>query len=204
MLKSLDEQRLNAYRLEQNQYRQYRTSGSSEYYSLHNCSFPLIHHSYIQVREHRMDMREWTQNNRCIQQGTHFPLCIKLGGIGRRSKRAQLGRNRGTKEYREKQNAKQSASVSQDNTKTAGSARGGKKFFGIGPKERVAPTAIADPHNPRRCTSCSGLNHTENTCPAAWMSQAMALGKPKRRHSSTAVPPPVHQSPQHGETLLNL
>ena len=204
MLKTLDEQRLNAYRFEHTQYMQYRTSGSGDNFSLHNCSFPLLYHDYIRVRELRMDMREWTQNNRCIQLGTHFPLCIKLGGICRRSRRGQLGRNRGTKEFREKREKKESAGVSPDNTKTAGSAKGGKKFFGIGPKERLAPTAQAVPHALRICSLCGGRKHTENSCPVAWMDQVRPQAKPRRRHSDATLPPPEHQSPQPAETLLNL
>ena len=57
---------------------------------------PILYLPYPKTKEIRMDMREWIQNNKCMQQGTHFPLCIKLGGTGRRSEEKQLERIRGT------------------------------------------------------------------------------------------------------------
>ena len=37
-------------------------------------------------------MREWTQNNRTVQCGTHFPLCVKFDNVCRRTKEAEKRR----------------------------------------------------------------------------------------------------------------
>ena len=62
---------------------------------------PLHFHDYVIVKELRVDALEWVRNDRRLQQGAHFPLCIKIGGIGRRSERAQQARQRGNRELRQ-------------------------------------------------------------------------------------------------------
>ena len=87
-------------------YNAHRTSGSNEPFVLNGLDCPIYYHPYPTVRELRMDMREWTQYSKLIQQGTHFPLCITLGKIGTRSKAKQLERTPGTEEYKAKQGSK--------------------------------------------------------------------------------------------------
>ena len=49
---------------------------------------PCLTMPYVQLEEIRMEVREWTQNNRMLQGGTHFPLCVKFTNVGRRSESA--------------------------------------------------------------------------------------------------------------------
>ena len=106
LLKRLDSKRLAEYAKEMEGYNAHRTSGSNEPFDLNGLDYPFNYHSYPTVKELRMDLREWTQDNKLIQQGTHFPLCIKLGKSCANSKAKQLERTPGTDRYKANQEAK--------------------------------------------------------------------------------------------------
>ena len=89
LLKRLDAERDENYKEEKWGHAQHRSSGSDTPYRLNNASFPLMYHPYPLNKELRMDVREWTQYNKCVHQGTHFPLCIKLGAVCRWSQHKQ-------------------------------------------------------------------------------------------------------------------
>ena len=62
---------------------------------------PLCTHGFIRVKELRMDMREWVQDNGFFHQGTHMPLCVKFLGVSRRSDSALQQRKVRRKSRRE-------------------------------------------------------------------------------------------------------
>ena len=115
-------------------------------------------------------MREWTQYNKLIQQGTHFPLCIKLGKNGTRSKAKQLERTPGTDQYKAKQEAKyphgRPAYRSQQNQPPGGYAQNNKnRFANVRPQPmRPSPTAQAAVSTKIMCNGCGGYGCT-GTCP---------------------------------------
>ena len=94
---------LPAFQEETQAFQTHRTSGCETLNELEETLFRSQCHPYHWVKELRLDMLEWIQDNKCIQQGTHFPLCINLVG-------KQLERTHGTEEYKAKQSSKAQAS----------------------------------------------------------------------------------------------
>ena len=155
-------------------YNTHHTSGST--LILNDALYQGLTHPYHSVRELRMDMREWTHDNNGILQGTHVPLCIELGVMGRRSRKTQLEGTPGTDQFKEKQNSRNAPTSdvypSQTNKTPGGSAPTHKKAFGSGPQQKKPPTAQADGLNIRICGSCGGRGHTENNCHWPWSKDA--------------------------------
>ena len=115
-------------------------------------------------------MREWTQDNKLIQQGTHFPLCIKLGKIATRSKAKQLERSPGADQYKAKQAANypqgRPAYRSQQNQPPGGYATTNKNRYGhVRPQPMTpSPAAQAAVSTKIMCNDCGGYDCT-GTCP---------------------------------------
>ena len=106
-----------------------------------------------------------TSINVIIQRGTDFPLCIKLGGICRRSLTNQKERTR--MQYSEEATGRYAYPSHKDKTQGY-SGRTSKRVFGIGPQQSqppVHPTAQADGYNETQCNHCGGRGHTDNNCP---------------------------------------
>ena len=96
----------------------YEESKYNRWESQHDgASRPMHHRPYIVVNELRMEMRELIQDNRTLHGGIHYPLCIKMGGIGRRSEDAQARRIRGTKQYERKMQNRLSGTAPADDGK---------------------------------------------------------------------------------------
>ena len=90
-------------------------------------------------------MREWTQDNKRMHDGTHVPLCVNL-----------CWRTHETDEYE----AQASKAHHSQKEKTLGdSANSNKKAFGIGPEQKKPPTAEADGLNLKLCAACRGRGH---------------------------------------------
>ena len=133
-----------------------------------------------------------------MQRGTHFPLCIKLGGVCRRSSLKQKERTRGSWEYKEKQLRKSTAgdtNHSQNNTWQASHVRMQKGKFGIGPKQRPPPNALPDgSQDLSRCTCCGAP--PECCMKNTWT--AMHSPKPRIRradHASSSAQAGIHYQP---------
>ena len=102
-------------------------------------------------------------DNNCMSPGTHFPLCIKLGGLGRRSYKKQLERTKGTKEFKAKQDRKEYVYCDFYTSKKEPVRRG---IFGVGPMQKRPPTGQGgDSQNWAGCKYCNSFDHTSETCP---------------------------------------
>ena len=145
-------------------------------------------------------MREWTQDNKLIQQGTHFPLCIKLGKIATRSKAKQLERTPGTDQYKAKQEAKypqgRPAYRSQQNQPPGGYATPNKNRYGhVRPQPMTpSPAAQAAVSTKIMCNECGGYD-----CTGPAQSSCMTRGQmnPQR-------PPVRHNHPHKRRTTYSL
>ena len=146
---------------------------------------------YPKSTEIRMDMREWIQNNKCMQLGTHYPLCIKLGGIGRRSEEKQLERIKGTPQHAAKQRAKYEAggaAYPSHKPRTPGDVTNGRrKKFGTVVHGMHSTTAQADDAANVMCDQCGGRWCKEETCPGRW--SAGANNQPTASNSQSSAGP---------------
>ena len=98
--------RMKEYMSEKKKSDEHKTSGEEHNVILNNTPFPNNCTPYPTITEIRIDMREWTQENNCVQRGTHIPLCIQFGGMSRRSRKQQQKHERGTHEYNATQSRK--------------------------------------------------------------------------------------------------
>ena len=99
-LNRLQDIRKSDYHREWTSYENCKRKGSD--YKCNGASKPMHYTPYMTVQEVRMDMRDLVQDNRIMHQEIHYPLCVKLGRMRRRSEDGQARRTRGTWQYKQK------------------------------------------------------------------------------------------------------
>lgn len=91
---------------------------------------PLAVTGHLKLKQLRMDIREWVQDNGFFQQGTHMPLVVKIDGVCRRSETAVAKRMEKKKSKREQWARSKNDTALADNNDTALAGDGNASEWG--------------------------------------------------------------------------